>query len=85
MCTCSNDGPSPSGPITTKTEECICCKEMDRVSPISVLQTIYSTCLGFCWKFQALSIPMLCLQSNKDSFPSEIGQHHGFEDDESLT
>ena len=30
-----------------------------------------------------IHIPMLCLQSNKDSFPSEIGQHHGFEDDES--
>ncbi|CAH3175979.1 unnamed protein product, partial [Porites evermanni] len=29
-------GPSPSGPITTKTEECICCKEMDRVREVWV-------------------------------------------------
>lgn len=35
-CALVRTGPSPSGPITTKTEECICCKEMDRVREVWV-------------------------------------------------
>ena len=44
------------------------------VSLITVLQqTIHSTCLGFCWKFQAVSIAMFCLQSKGQPFQVKMG------------